>query len=36
MITKGEPDAIAAAWLDFILSEDGQAVVVDEGYLPVN
>jgi phosphate transport system substrate-binding protein len=36
MITKGEPDVIGTAWLDFILSEDGQAIVTDEGYLPVN
>jgi len=36
MITKGEPGPVAAAWLGFILSEDGQAIVADEGYLPVN
>ena len=36
MITNGEPDVVAAAWLEFILGEDGQAIVADEGYLPVN
>lgn len=36
MITNGEPDVVAAAWLEFIMGEDGQAIVADEGYLPVN
>ncbi len=35
MITNGEPDGIAAVFLEFIMSEDGQAIVVSEGYLPV-
>lgn len=36
MITNGEPVGVSAAWLEFILSEDGQAIVVAEHYLPVN
>lgn len=36
MITCGEPDDLAGAFLDFIMSEDGQAIVAEEGYLPVN
>ncbi len=36
MITYGEPEDLAGAFLDFILSEDGQAIVAEEGYLPVN
>lgn len=36
MITCGEPGDLAGAFLDFILSEDGQAIVAEEGYLPVN
>ena len=36
MITLGEPGGPAAAWLEFILGPDGQAIVSDEGYIPVN
>jgi phosphate transport system substrate-binding protein len=36
MITNGQPSGIAAAWLEFILSDEGQAIVVAEHYLPVN
>lgn len=36
MITSGEPQGAVAAWLSFITSEDGQAIVVAEGYLPIN
>jgi len=36
MITNGEPQGVVAAWLSFIESEDGQAIVVAEGYLPIN
>jgi phosphate transport system substrate-binding protein len=36
MITQGEPEGVAAAWLEFILSNDGQAIVAAEGYLPLN
>jgi phosphate transport system substrate-binding protein len=35
MMTKGEPTGAVKAWLDYILSAEGQAVVKDEGYLPV-
>jgi phosphate transport system substrate-binding protein len=35
MLTKGAPSELAQAWLDFILSPDGQAVVADEGYIAV-
>ncbi len=33
MLTNGEPSGAVKDWLDFILSEDGQAIVADEGYL---
>lgn len=36
MITHGQPEGKAEAFLDFVMSEDGQAIVVAEGYLPVN
>ena len=36
MMTNGEPDESAAAFLDFALSDEGQAIVVGEGYLSVN
>lgn len=35
MITHGEPEEKAGAFLEFVLSEDGQAIVAQEGYLPV-
>jgi phosphate transport system substrate-binding protein len=35
MMTNGEPDGAVAEWLDFILSDDGQAIVVEEGYIAV-
>lgn len=35
MMTKGEPSGVVKAWLDFILSTEGQAVVVEEGYIAV-
>jgi phosphate transport system substrate-binding protein len=35
MLTKGEPGELAGAWLDFILGSDGQAIVVEEGYIAV-
>lgn len=34
MLTNGEPGELAAAFLDFILSVDGQAIVADD-YIPV-
>ena len=36
MITYGEAEGIAKAFLDFVKSEDGQAIVAQEGYLPIN
>lgn len=36
MVTSGEPGDLARAFIDFIYSEDGQAIVVAEGYLSVN
>lgn len=35
MLTKGEPGGVVEAWLDFILSDEGQAIVVEEGYIAV-
>ncbi len=35
MITHGESEEKAGAFLEFVLSEDGQAIVAQEGYLPV-
>lgn len=35
MLTKGEPNDLAAAWLDFILGGQGQTIVADEGYIAV-
>ncbi|MFO7951141.1 MAG: phosphate ABC transporter substrate-binding protein [Candidatus Fermentibacteraceae bacterium] len=36
MITDGEPAGVAAEWLEFIMGEEGQAIVAEEGYLPVD
>lgn len=36
MITYGQPEGKAEAFLDFVKSDDGQAIVVAEGYLPIN
>jgi phosphate transport system substrate-binding protein len=35
LLTKGEPAGLVKAWLDFILSDEGQAIAVDEGYIAV-
>lgn len=35
LLTEGEPTGIVKAWIDFILSPEGQAVVVEEGYIAV-
>ncbi len=35
MLTEGEPSGAVKDWLDFILSEDGQAIVAEEGYIAV-
>lgn len=34
--TKGEPAGVAADFINFILSADGQAIVEEEGYIKVN
>ncbi len=33
MLTLGEPDGAVKAWLDWMLSEPGQKIVVEEGYI---
>jgi phosphate transport system substrate-binding protein len=35
ILTDGEATGLAAAYIDFILSEEGQAIVEDEGFVPV-
>jgi ABC-type Fe3+ transport system substrate-binding protein len=35
MLTNGEPGELAQAFLDFILSEDGQAIVAED-YITVD
>jgi phosphate transport system substrate-binding protein len=35
LLTKGEPTGVVKDWLDFILSDEGQAIVVEEGYIAV-
>ena len=35
LLTKGEPVGVVKAWLDFILSDEGQKIVVEEGYIAV-
>ncbi|MDK2929626.1 MAG: phosphate transport system substrate-binding protein, partial [Methanococcus sp.] len=35
-ITNGEPSQEAKAFIDFLLSSEGQKIVVEEGYIPVN
>jgi len=36
MMTLGEPAGAAKSWFDFIMSDAGQAIVADEGYIAVN
>ena len=35
LLTKGEPTGVVEAWLGFILGDEGQAIVAEEGYIPV-
>jgi phosphate transport system substrate-binding protein len=35
MVTNGEPEGLVRGFLDFVLGDDGQALVVQEGYLAV-
>lgn len=36
LVTNGEPDADEQALIDFVLSDAGQALVEEEGYVPIN
>jgi len=35
LLTKGEPTGLVKAWLDFIMSDEGQKIAVEEGYIAV-
>jgi len=35
LITKGEPEPLEKAFIDFVLSEEGQKIVEELGYIPV-
>jgi phosphate transport system substrate-binding protein len=35
MFTVGQPEGLAAAYLSFIMSPDGQALVAEEGFVPI-
>lgn len=35
MVTNGEPEGIVKTFIDFVLSDEGQAIVEDQGYLTV-
>ncbi|MBN2380213.1 PstS family phosphate ABC transporter substrate-binding protein [candidate division WOR-3 bacterium] len=35
MYTNGEPEGLVKAFLDFIMSEEGQKIVSDEGFVPL-
>ncbi len=35
MLTNGEPRGLAKDYIDFIISKEGQAIVKDEGYVPL-
>lgn len=36
MVTQGEPTGAVASFLEFIMTDEAQEIVADEGYLPVN
>jgi len=36
MYSNGEPEGASAAFLEWILAEDGQAIVVDQGFVPLD
>jgi phosphate transport system substrate-binding protein len=36
MVTQGNPTGAVSGWLNYILSDEGQAIVASEGYLSVN
>ena len=35
LLTRGEPQGLVRAWLDFIFGPEGQRIVAEEGYIPV-
>jgi phosphate transport system substrate-binding protein len=35
MVTNGEATGVVKDWLDYILGSEGQQIVADEGYIPV-
>ena len=35
LLTKGEPTGLVKAWLDFVMSDEGQKIAVEEGYIAV-
>ncbi|HZD42716.1 MAG TPA: substrate-binding domain-containing protein [Methanomicrobiales archaeon] len=35
MITRGEPSGLTKAYIDFIMSDEGQQMVQDEGFVPI-
>ncbi len=36
MITNGEPTGLATKFFDFILSDEGQNIIAENGFVPVN
>ncbi|MFW6176641.1 MAG: phosphate ABC transporter substrate-binding protein, partial [Thermoplasmatota archaeon] len=36
MYTDGEPTGLTKAFIDFVLSDEGQQIVADEGFIPMN
>lgn len=36
MLTKGDVQGLAKSFVDFVLSDEGQNIVEEEGYIPVN
>lgn len=36
MVTNGEPTGLAKKFLDFILSDEGQKIIAENGFVPVN
>ncbi len=36
MYTDGEPTGLTKAFIDFVMSSEGQQIVADEGFIPIN
>jgi ABC-type phosphate transport system substrate-binding protein len=36
VVTLDKPKGVAASFLEFILSEDGQNIIEELGFLPIN